>query len=113
LAGPERLRLLERLLPFARALRVYGPEASGPRGAELSAWELVLDGARVVFVVSPELFRGVSGEGGVLRNLAEADDEAVDAVADHLHGEPAIEPTALAEELDLPRTKLLHAFLSV
>src|SRR5919199_2241104 len=61
LAGPERLRLLERLLPFARALRVYGPEpAGGARGAEPSAWELVLDGARAVFVLSPELYSGFS-----------------------------------------------------
>src|SRR5207237_3589931 len=69
LAGPERLRLLERLLPFARTLRVYGPEPQRPRGAEPSAWELLLDGARAVFVVSPELYRGFSGEGGILRDL--------------------------------------------
>ena len=36
LAGPERLRLLEKLLPFAKALRAYGPlPAARPRrGAE-------------------------------------------------------------------------------
>src|SRR4051794_36328557 len=63
LAGPERLRLLERLLAHARGLRVYGPLPDGrTRGAEPSAWELVLEGARVVFAVSPELFRGFSGE---------------------------------------------------
>src|SRR5438874_246814 len=85
LAGPERLRLLEKLVPFAGALRVYGPEPALPRTAEPSAWELVLDGgARVAFVLSPELFRGFSGEGGVLRDLAGADEEVVDAVADHL-----------------------------
>ena len=109
LAGPERLRLLERLLPFARRLRVYGPEPQRPRGAEPSAWELVLDGARVVFVLSPELYRGFSGEGGVLRDLAQADEEAVDAIAEHLHGEPVIEPTAVAEELELPRTVVWSA----
>ena len=109
LAGPERLRLLERLLPFARALRAYGPEPSRPRGAVPSAWELVLGGARVVLVLSPELFRGFSGEGGVLRDLADADDEAVEVIADHLHGEPEIEPTAVAEELELPRTVVWSA----
>ena len=37
LAGPERLRLLEKLLPFARSLRIYGPL---PRAGEVepSAW---------------------------------------------------------------------------
>jgi hypothetical protein len=64
LAGPERLRLLEKLLPFARTLRVYGPLPSRERGAEPAVWELQLDGARIVFALSPELFRGFSGEAG-------------------------------------------------
>src|SRR6266516_5219574 len=109
LAGPERLRLLERLLPFVRELRIYGPSPESSRGAEPSAWELVLHGARVVFVVSPELHRGFSGEGGVLRDLAHADGEVVDTIADHLHGEPQIEPTAVAEELGLPRPSVWSA----
>ncbi|MBM3676533.1 MAG: SWIM zinc finger family protein [Actinobacteria bacterium] len=96
-ASPERLRLLERLLPFARSLRVYGPPASGARSAEASAWELTLEDARVTFVVSPELFRGFSGEGNVLGDLAGADDASVGAVAQSLHGEPAIEPEAVAK----------------
>jgi hypothetical protein len=103
-SGPERLRLLEKLLPFARALRVYGPVPSEPRGVEPSAWELVLDGARVVFVLSPERFRGFSGEGGVLPALAAADESAVDSIADLLHGEPEIDPSAVAEASHFDRT---------
>ena len=103
-SGPERLRLLEKLLPFARSLRVYGPPPTSPRVAEPSAWELVLNGGRVVFVLSPELFRGFSGEGGVLSALAAADDAAVEAVADLLHGEPAIDSAAVAETSRFDRT---------
>jgi hypothetical protein len=104
IAGPERLRLLEKLLPFAQALRVYGPPPTSPRVAEPSAWELVLNGGRVVFVISPELFRGFSGEGGVLSALAAADDAAVEAVAELLHGEPAIDSAAVAETSRFDRT---------
>ena len=104
IAGPERLRLLEKLLPFAQALRVYGPPPTSPRVAEPSAWELVLKGGRVVFVISPELFRGFSGEGGVLSALAAADDAAVEAVAELLHGEPAIDSAAVAETSRFNRT---------
>jgi SWIM zinc finger len=104
IAGPERLRLLEKLLPFARSLRVYGPLPTSPRVAEPSAWELVLNGGRVVFVISPELFRGFSGEGGVLSALAAADDAAVEAVAELLHGEPAIDSAAVAETSRFDRT---------
>jgi SWIM zinc finger len=102
LAGPERLRLLEKLIPFTRALRIYGPPPDGgARGAEPSAWELVLDGARVVFAVSPELFRGFSGEGGVLSDLAAADEEVVERLVDDLHGQPEIEVTTAAERVAL------------
>ena len=104
IAGPERLRLLEKLLPFAQSLRVYGPPPTSPRVAEPSAWELVLNGGRVVFVLSPELFRGFSGEGGVLSALAAADDAAVEAVAELLHGEPAIDSAAVAETSRFDRT---------
>ena len=103
LAGPERLRLLEKLLPFARSLRVYGPTPARMRSAEPSAWEVVLEGARVVFALSPELFRGFSGEGGVLSDLVAADEDVVEAVADGLHGEPAIDTEAVAGALGLAR----------
>jgi SWIM zinc finger len=109
LAGPERLRLLEKLVPFAKSLRVYGPLPERTRGAEPSAWELVLDDARLVFVVSPELFRGFSGEGGVLSDLTLADEETVDDVADHLHGEPEIDPAAVASELGAERPAVQSA----
>lgn len=101
-ASPERLRLLERLLPFARTLRAFGsPGGDGARGPEASGWELELEDARVTFVLSPELFRGFSGEGNVLGDLAGADDASVDAVAESLHGEPAIDPEAVAEAAGL------------
>src|SRR5205807_5456360 len=56
--GLERLRLLEDLAVHARALRIYG----GPEG-QASAWELVLGDARFHLVLSPEAWRGFSGEG--------------------------------------------------
>ena len=109
LAGPERLRLLERLLPFATALRAYGPLPADDRGAEPSVWELELDGARVVFGLSPELFRGFSGEGGVLADLAAADEDVVDEVAETLHGEPFIDVEAVAQATRVERTSVQTA----
>lgn len=114
LAGPERLALLGRLVPFARGLRVYGPPAGdGARGAEPSAWELVLEGARLVFAVSPELFRGFSGEGNVLVDLARADDGLVDDVAAELHGEPVVDPAATGELLGVPASAVQSALAAL
>ena len=78
LAGPERLRALEPLLRFARTMRVYGRDAGKYDGPSASAWQLVLDGAHFTVVVSPEVSRGFSGEGGLLFGLAttEADLDA-------------------------------------
>ncbi|HET9436814.1 MAG TPA: hypothetical protein VFO64_01335 [Gaiellaceae bacterium] len=75
----------------------------------LAAWELELEGARVVFVLSPELFRGFSGEGGVLSDLDRAEDDTIDSVAEHLHGEAVIDPGAVAAELGTDRTSVQSA----
>jgi hypothetical protein len=109
LAGPERLRLLEKLLPFARTLRVYGPPPQRDRHAEAAAWELELDGARIVFGLSPELSRGFSGEGGVLADLAGAEEQVVDEVADALHGEPVIDVDDVADTTGVPRATVRTA----
>ena len=104
LAGPERLRLLEKLLPFTRVLRVYGPAPMRDRAAEPGAWELELDGARLVFGLSPELFRGFSGEGGVLADLSGADETVVEEVAETLHGEPAIDVDEVSRVAGIERS---------
>jgi hypothetical protein len=108
-AGPERLRLLEKLLPFAKTLRVYGPPPGRDRHAEPGAWELELDGARVVFALSPELFRGFSGEGGVLADLAHADEQVVDEVADSLQGEPEIDVAEVSRATGIAKTSVQTA----
>jgi SWIM zinc finger len=109
LAGPERLRLLEKLLPFATALRLYGPLPARDRGAEPAVWELELNGARIVFALSPELFRGFSGEGGVLADLASADEAVVDEVAKTLHGEPEIDVEEVSLLTGVERTSVQTA----
>jgi hypothetical protein len=75
LAGPERLRALEPLLRFAKRLRVYGRDAGKHAGPSASAWQLVLEGAHFTVVLSPEVSRGFSGEGGLLFDLASNDAE--------------------------------------
>ena len=109
LAGPERLRLLEKLLPFAKTLRAYGPPPTRNRGAEPGVWELELDGVRIVFALSPELFRGFSGEGGVLADLANADERVGEEVAETLHGEPSIDAGELSRVTGIERTSVQTA----
>jgi hypothetical protein len=71
LAGPQRLAELRPLLRFTRRLRIYAPPDSGGLPAS-SAWELTLGaaGARFTLTISPEQYRGLSGEGALLGALA-------------------------------------------
>jgi hypothetical protein len=64
--GLERLRVLEGLALRATSLRVYGDEDTGT-----SAWELDLGAARFTLVLSPDVWRGFSGEGQALTRLAD------------------------------------------
>jgi hypothetical protein len=66
-AGLSRLRLFDRVARHARALRVYAAAGDGSTG-----WQLDVPGARLTLVLSPEVWRGFSGEGRALHRLAEA-----------------------------------------
>ena len=106
-AGAHRLRVLEPLLRFATGLRAYAPAVAGPAP---SIWELVLHDARVSVTLSPEVSRGFSGEGGVLRDLADPSSGAdADLVAALLAFEPRIDVTALSVDAALPPERVLRA----
>src|SRR5690606_13115192 len=90
--GTERLRGLEPLAAHARGLRVFADDAEGA-----SAWELDLDVAHFTLVVSPETWRGFSGEGQVLSTLAARRDEALlGQVRAALRWNPVVRPDELA-----------------
>jgi len=65
LLGTHRVQILESLLVSAKGLRVWADPDAGT-----SAWEVVGDGERLTLLVSPEVYRGFSGEGQVLEMLA-------------------------------------------
>ena len=69
--GTDRLRLLEGLINSAKQLRVWGDDVAGT-----SAWEIVCQSGRFVLMISPEVYRGFSGEGQMLQKLASRDWEA-------------------------------------
>ncbi len=109
LAGPERLRVLVPLLRFATSLRAYAPTDAGSRPAA-SVWELELQDGRLVVTLSPEVSRGFSGEGGVLRDLSDpASAGDADLVSALLAFEPRIDILMLAREADLPPDRVLRA----
>ena len=92
LAGTDRLKVLERISATAKQLTVWG-DASG-----VSAWQFEFETARFLVVLSPELFRGFSGEGQVLETLsANKRDAAVGIVQKCLQWQSHIDSAKLAK----------------
>jgi hypothetical protein len=108
LAGAGRLGALRGLVRFARKLRVYGPAA--PSSPVASAWELDTGALRLSLTLSPEPYRGFSGEGAALAALA-GDDVLDDAalVSALLSWDPTIDIAALASAAGLPADRVRAA----
>ncbi|MEU8068734.1 SWIM zinc finger family protein [Micromonospora sp. NPDC049151] len=110
LAGAGRLAALRGVLRHARSLRVYGPAVRAGSPALPSTWELDTGALRVSLTLSPEPYRGFSGEGAALAALA-GDDVVDDAelVGALLNWDPAIDVAALADAAALPDERVRAA----
>jgi hypothetical protein len=68
-----------------------------------SAWVFQLPGARLTLLLSPEPYRGFSGEGGLLTTLtASSAESAASRLLEHLAWQPVIDRHALAATTGLP-----------
>jgi len=91
-AGLARLRLFERVARHATALRVFAVPGDGSTG-----WQVDVPGARLTLVLSPDVWRGFTGEGRGLHALADAAPAAgIAAVRAALGWEPRLGVEALA-----------------
>lgn len=99
--GAHRLRVLEILLPKARALDVYVNHQN-----RASAWVLNCDDQRLTLVLNGDPWRGFSGDGGLLSDLAASTKTAVAAVRAQLDWQPQINEAQVAETTGLPRTQV-------
>ncbi|WP_404386473.1 SWIM zinc finger domain-containing protein [Knoellia locipacati] len=108
LAGAARLTSLRRLMRHVRTLSVFAHESGA------SGWVAEVEGGRVTLLVSPQPYRGFSGEGQLLPSLAGAGvgrghggDAAL--LLEHLAWEPVIDPTWLALETSLDESRVVAA----
>lgn len=94
ISGTNRVRVLEPLMRSARSLRVWADDTAGT-----SAWEILFPTGRFFLMLSPDLYRGFSGEGQALQKLAGKQREsALHAVRSRLAWQDQIDPQAVAKE---------------
>ncbi len=99
IAGLHRLSAAKRLLVHVQSITFYGPEDTEPGPAVV---EFELPAARLVLGLTPEPWRGHSGEGALLEALAAPDVlENADLVSALLAFEPVIDVGRLARESKL------------
>ena len=93
--GTHRIKILELLLPRAEKLRIWSDEQTGT-----SAWEVCYKIGSFFLMISPEVFRGFSGEGQVLSSLAAPPSAGLLAnVRAQLSWQSEIDVSRLAEKL--------------
>ncbi|BCY07867.1 SWIM zinc finger family protein [Actinoplanes sp. L3-i22] len=110
LPGAGRLAALKPFLRYATGLRVYGPAVAAGSQPVASTWELNMPTLRLSLTLSPEPYRGFSGEGAVLESLAtdEVADDA-DLVSALLSWDPTIDVDSLATASGLDSARVRDA----
>ena len=99
-AGTARLTAARRIARSATRVTAYAEPSGG------SGWVFDLPGARLTLLMTPEPYRGFSGEGGLLHALAGStvvEDAA--RIREHLAWEPVIDPAWLATAAGLDGTR--------
>lgn len=96
--GTHRVKVIEPLLARAQTLKVWADDDSGASG-----WEVVYpSGASFFLMISPEVFRGFSGEGQILAALAKPPPDLVVAkVRAALKWQSQLDAARLAADLGL------------
>ena len=98
LHGTHRVKVIEPLLARARTLKVWADDSSGA-----SAWEVCFAEGSFFLMISPEVYRGFSGEGQVLAALAKPPADSVIAqVRASLKWQSQVDAAALGQALNIP-----------
>jgi hypothetical protein len=107
--GTNRISVLEPLLRSARNVRIWADDSAGT-----SAWEVVFPTGRFFLMISPELYRGFSGEGQVLQKLAvEQSEEVLKAVRRRLAWENEIDSVDVAAQTGIATEEVESALATL
>ncbi len=100
-AGVGRLKVLQDVARHARGMRVYAHDGGA------CAFSLQMPEARFVLVLSPEVWRGFSGEGQVLEQLVS--EASWERVRSSLTWQPVLSLEELSRRAELPPDEVRRA----
>ncbi|MDB2438603.1 SWIM zinc finger domain-containing protein [Hellea sp.] len=96
--GTHRVKTIEPLLPRAKTLKIWHDPNNGT-----SAWEVCYVVGSFFLMISPEVYRGFSGEGQALSQLSTPpDDKLIAQVRAQLKWQSEINANEIAKTLNLP-----------
>ncbi len=104
IAGAQRLRVLEHLIAQADELRIYGNAKQGS-----SAWVVVFANQRLTLALNAEPWRGFSGDGQLLSDLASAEQEGMAGIRARLNWQGRITAAEMAQDCGLDQTVAARA----
>jgi hypothetical protein len=100
--GTHRVKVIEGLLPRAQSLKVWADDDSGA-----SAWEVCYPIGCFFLMISPEVFRGFSGEGQMLSALANPpSDLVISKVRASMKWQSQLDAARLAGDLGLGQAEV-------
>ena len=103
--SPERLSFLQELSPFVRGLRISKDSAD-----QVSSWDVDCGSVKFSLTISPETYRGFSGEGQALADLI--DDDCLwlsEEIRDNLEWQASIKLSDLARKHKTSTEKIAEA----
>lgn len=103
--GTQRLRLFEQLAAAANVLEVYSSDRHGS-----SAWVLNFGSQRLTLVLNSEPWRGFSGDGQLLSDLARNKKSALASVKAQLSWQSRLDSGEIANATGHTRDDVDHAF---
>ena len=103
--GTHRLKIIEPLLPLSKKVKVWFDSVN-----DTSAWEICFQKGSFFLMLSPEVYRGFSGEGQNLSSLANSPaDSIIRKVQAQLKWQSEIDPSFLANEIGINETEATSA----
>ncbi|MEO1241051.1 MAG: SWIM zinc finger family protein [Pseudomonadota bacterium] len=103
--GTHRVKVIETLLAGAKKMRIWADEENGT-----SAWEVCFEPGSFFLMISPEVYRGFSGEGQILADLANPpSDDIVANVRAQLKWSSQIDVREVAEQMGISASEVEHA----